>query len=239
MMIFRILVFTLTGFAIGAVMMGLGSRGLPSAAVRGRWVKFAVYFAIVHGFLAAAAAGRPWLQLLVVFILAAGAVELYRAARLMRSGTALFWLVYIVAGLLLLRNVWLLPAASVAYLYLLIAVYDGFSQVTGQLFGRHPLAPRISPGKSVEGLLGGLAGVLIVSVVLRSLAGLAVPASLAVGTATAIAGLGGDLAASWVKRLSGIKDYSNALPGHGGFLDRFDSFILAGALVGGGLLALA
>ena len=238
-MITLILTVTLPGFAIGAVMMALGGRRVEAAARRERWLKFGVYFAVVHVFLGAAAAGRAWILILVSVIVAAGALELRGATRRMRTGSpALVWCVYAPVGALLLVDVWRLPPSTVAYVYLVVAVYDGFSQVSGQLFGRRPLVPRTSPGKTVEGVAGGLAGALIVAVALRGLAGLGPLGALATGLATGLVGLVGDLAASWVKRSSGIKDYSNVLPGHGGVLDRFDSFLLAGAIVGAALRAL-
>jgi phosphatidate cytidylyltransferase len=109
-------------------------------------------------------------------------------------------------------------------LYTCIIVFDGFSQLSGQLFGRHNLAPRISPGKTVEGLAGGL---IMMAIVAGWIAGEHFLAAWALALAAGLLALAGDLLASKLKRLCGVKDFSNALPGHGGVLDRFDSFMMA------------
>jgi phosphatidate cytidylyltransferase len=229
----RILVFTLSGFAIGAVMMAFGGRGVAPAVRRGRWIKFGVYAAIVYTFLAATAAGRMWIESLVAAIVLVGAFELRGATRRMHRGSpAAVWGVYALAGALALFNVWRMTPMAVATLYVVVAVYDGFSQVTGQWFGRWPLAPRISPGKTVEGVWGGLTAAYVVAMSLGGPMAAGFIVRVALGVGTALACLAGDLAASWVKRASGIKDYSRFLPGHGGVLDRFDSFLAAAALVG-------
>ena len=126
-----------------------------------------------------------------------------------------------------------LPGATFAFLFLVTAATDGFSQVIGQLLGRHALAPNISPAKTIEGLLGGLVAAIVVALLLRELLlPWPVPTTVALALGTGLAGLAGDLAASWVKRRAAIKDYSAALPGQGGILDRFDSLLGAMALVG-------
>jgi phosphatidate cytidylyltransferase len=99
---------------------------------------------------------------------------------------------------------------------------------TGVRFGRHPLAPRISPGKTVEGLGGGFLGA--VAVVFLS-ARLFVPSlglvpSLVLGLVLGAAAPVGDLFESLLKRSLGIKDFSGVIPGHGGMLDRIDSLLL-------------
>ncbi|MGC5616209.1 phosphatidate cytidylyltransferase [Georgenia sp. Z1491] len=115
---------------------------------------------------------------------------------------------------------------------LLAAANDTGGYIAGILFGRHPVAPTISPKKSWEGVAGSvvacvLMSYLLVSVVLGHPVWLAVGLGLvAVGTATT-----GDLAESLLKRDLGVKDMSNLLPGHGGLLDRIDSIIVTLPLV--------
>jgi phosphatidate cytidylyltransferase len=76
----------------------------------------------------------------------------------------------------------------------------------------------------------------VVALLARDLLGAAPGTTVGIAVTTGVAGLAGDLAASWVKRRAGIKDYSAALPGQGGFLDRFDSLLGALALIGPALV---
>lgn len=105
----------------------------------------------------------------------------------------------------------------------------------GTYLGKRKLAPAISPGKSVEGAIGGLAANVVVALVFKFLllpelaAGLVVIFALALG----IAGQIGDLFESELKRKSGIKDSGGILPGHGGMLDRIDALLFAGPVAYG------
>jgi len=231
-MIRAALAFTLPWFAIGAVLMALGARGRAPEVVRARGVKLVFFFLIVHGVVAAAAAGRTALAGLALAIALVGGFELARALR--RLAPAERWPVLPALALVvafLAGSARLAPARTL-YLFLTVAAFDGFSQVVGQLLGRTPLAPALSPAKTVEGLAGGLAGSVLAALALRGLPGL--PAGLAAGAGFGIglAALAGDLAGSWTKRRAGIKDFSGLLPGQGGVLDRFNSFIAAVALAG-------
>ena len=237
-MIVQLLVVTLTGFVAGGVIMALANRAVSAELARARWRKIIVFFLIVHVVLGVAAAGRPWVTVVVGFILAAGTVELRSACRrILQNRDAAVWLVFAIVAIIALGVSWALEPRLFAFLFLVTAACDGFSQVVGQWIGRRPLAPRVSPAKTVEGLAGGLAGAIVVALFTKGLLGdAAVAFTIALALSTGLAGLVGDLAASWVKRRAGIKDFSAALPGQGGFLDRFDSLLGAMAIVGPGLL---
>jgi phosphatidate cytidylyltransferase len=109
---------------------------------------------------------------------------------------------------------------------------DIFAYFTGRAFGRHKLAPVLSPKKTVEGGIGGLIG----SVVCCGLFGyFASPAYLihcaVIGALGGVAAQAGDLTASAIKRRLGLKDYGSLIPGHGGLLDRIDSVLFTAPLV--------
>ena len=112
------------------------------------------------------------------------------------------------------------------YLLALTAINDICQFVSGKLFGRSKIAPHSSPNKTWEGLLGGVVGSSVFSLVLGLHLQLASAVHLAcLGFALAIIGFFGDLVFSNTKRLLGIKDFSQLIPGHGGILDRVDSLV--------------
>ncbi len=109
---------------------------------------------------------------------------------------------------------------------------DTGAYVAGSLFGRRKLFPRISPGKSWEGSIGGAILVLAVATFVwriepDNLSGLSLAGWLGLGAVVVVFGTWGDLVESLMKRTLGIKDSGNILPGHGGMLDRFDSSLMA------------
>lgn len=116
------------------------------------------------------------------------------------------------------------------YLYLVFVIAiatDTFAYLTGMAFGKHKLCPSISPNKTVEGALGGVIGALTCGLIYCAVADIPVTFlhGLFIGLASVTSQLG-DLFASKIKRATGIKDFGNFLPGHGGFMDRFDSMLL-------------
>ncbi len=110
---------------------------------------------------------------------------------------------------------------------------DISAYITGKAAGRHKLAPYVSPNKTWEGSIGGVAGSIILSVAVALWFGLPLPYWQAVllGIAVSIMGQLGDLVKSLFKRNMEVKDSGNVLPGHGGFLDRMDSLAFAGVTV--------
>lgn len=110
----------------------------------------------------------------------------------------------------------------------LAVVTDISAYAFGSMFGRHKLAPRISPGKTWEGLAGGaLASVAVAGLILVWLPGLDLGSVLLLAVAVSAAATLGDLTESVVKRDLGVKDLGRILPGHGGIMDRVDSIIFA------------
>jgi phosphatidate cytidylyltransferase len=95
----------------------------------------------------------------------------------------------------------------------------------GKNFGKRPLVPRISPKKTFEGLLGAVVGGMVVTLVSGGIMGITVAESLLVGAVMGILGQLGDILESAGKRVCNVKDSSHLIPGHGGILDRIDSFI--------------
>ena len=108
---------------------------------------------------------------------------------------------------------------------------DSFAYFTGRAFGAHPLAPVISPNKTVEGFLGGVVGTTAVIAGLSHLLHLPLVQMAGLGFATALLGTLGDLVECMMKRHTGIKDSGALIPGHGGMWDRFDSVLFTAPLV--------
>jgi phosphatidate cytidylyltransferase len=103
---------------------------------------------------------------------------------------------------------------------------DTVAYFAGRAFGKHPLAPHISPKKTWEGSLAGLIGSLAVAYAFHFWLTIPLPHLLAMATLGNIAGQMGDLLESAYKRSAGVKDSGSLLPGHGGILDRIDGLIL-------------
>ena len=118
----------------------------------------------------------------------------------------------------------------VFFLLLIVWLGDISAYYWGKYFGKKPIAPLVSPNKTVEGAIAGLAGSLAVGFIAGYwfLGHIAMVHCLLVALLCGTIGQFGDLAESLLKRYAGIKDSGNALPGHGGVLDRIDSLLFAG-----------
>ncbi len=156
---------------------------------------------------------------------------------------------FLLTGLVALSGVWVAlvrlhdmagPGPQLMMFFLLLIwVADSGAYFTGRKFGRHKLAPHISPGKTIEGVLGALAGGLLGALVLAGLQWLPIPwwKLVLLCISTVLVSVGGDLWESVLKRERGMKDSGNILPGHGGILDRIDSQIAAGPWFVAGLMS--
>lgn len=110
----------------------------------------------------------------------------------------------------------------------LLWVNDIFAYLTGRLIGKHKLFERISPGKTIEGSLGGLVFTVIgMAVFCHYSSWLPVSAAVGMAAIAVVFGTLGDLSESMLKRQAGVKDSGRLIPGHGGILDRFDSVLFS------------
>ena len=181
--------------------------------------------------------------LLLLYVLAVTTFSKGKVA-VTESSTALMTAIYIIAGFSAMVYLHDFHQGG-KYLYLLTFigawVPDTFAYFTGMLFGKHKLIPDVSPKKTVEGAIGGvvfcvlafIGFALIYNHVLLAEEGKLLPIWLMaiIGFVTAVVSMVGDLTMSLIKRHYGIKDYGKILPGHGGFLDRFDSVIAVAVIL--------
>jgi len=173
--------------------------------------------------------GPRWVVMALAFAVLAGGVIAAFSAPLEQSfpKAALAFMGFAYCGVLLGFLLWL-DRRTLLTLLGTIWIGDAAAYYGGRLFGRHPLAPRISPKKTVEGAFAGLIGSIVSGVLLGTwLTGQSSTSLLAVSFSAAVIGQLGDLAESALKRSSGVKDSSSLLPGHGGMLDRLDSVLFA------------
>jgi phosphatidate cytidylyltransferase len=136
-------------------------------------------------------------------------------------------------SLIRLRNDFPEGYKLVYFLLLVVWLGDSGAYYVGRQFGKHKLSPRISPKKTVEGLIGGVSASVIAAVVIHFTFFPAFPILHAViaGVILSICGVIGDLAESMWKRSAAVKDSGTLIPGHGGFLDRFDSILFTAPIL--------
>jgi len=115
-------------------------------------------------------------------------------------------------------------------LFALSASSDSAALFAGKFFGKHKLIPRVSPNKTVEGAIGGIAGSLIAAMVVYTITavrgeGLSIFMFIGLGIVGSVLTQVGDIVASYIKRFCGVKDFGKIFPGHGGLLDRLDGIL--------------
>lgn len=175
-----------------------------------------------------------WCVALVLVIGYPKSVALWQHSRFLRLVFGALTLIPFFWGMIVLRQYhydfdryagawWLL------FVLLLVWGADSGAYMFGKMFGRHKLAPKVSPGKTIEGCIGGLATSAVIAWVFALYAPIQVETSSLIYSAViaTLASVLGDLSESMFKRVSGIKDSGNLIPGHGGILDRIDSLTAA------------
>jgi len=181
---------------------------------------------------------------LCIALLALCVVEVLRG-RLSIAGmaTSVFGVVYVGwfgAHIVLLHRLPQVGPGLVVLLILTVALSDSGAYLVGSTFGRHKLAPEVSPNKSWEGAAGGVVFAVLAVLLAYGVHGAmnweglpdwSLPAYLGLAVALSVIGQFGDLAESALKRDAGVKDSGAIFPGHGGMLDRCDSFLFAAPIL--------
>ena len=192
----------------------------------------AVAFRAEKWYLAAVAGG--FLLCMSVYVLDYRRMD---AEKALVSFTGFFYTAVLPSSLVLMRD---LNGGLYLVILTVIASWgcDVFAYFTGMALGKHKMSPVLSPKKSVEGAVGGVLGAALLAMVFALVfAGKLpefkhpVPACMAVAAAASCVSMAGDLLASAFKRHRDIKDYGHLIPGHGGILDRFDSFFFVAPVI--------
>ncbi|RPE13542.1 phosphatidate cytidylyltransferase [Chitinophaga lutea] len=179
------------------------------------------------------------MALIFVLILPLGEILMSRVFSLKSIGYSLLGLIYVTMPLAMLVSLRLqpyeltpVPVGFLIPLLLIIFIWinDTMAYIVGSLIGRTPFFPAISPKKTIEGTVGGMILAIAAAGVFGYFWGdqwLHWPHWIGLACIAAVFGTAGDLLESRLKRLAGVKDSGSIMPGHGGFLDRFDSLLVA------------
>ena len=217
---FQVVVILLSYYLITGIGFYFISKKKDEVARKRLWLKFFVYLALVSVVVVCMEYASDVAFALICLIASIGAYEVVTSWKEIAS--ARVKVVSAVVYSLVLLGVSLSYEIRDALLsvFFLVVVFDGFSQTVGELVKGKALAPRMSPNKTRSGFIGG-------ALVMGSTTWFILEGEhlFLIGIAMSIVGLYGDLLASWLKRFSGKKDFSEIIPGHGGVLDRFDSFL--------------
>lgn len=188
----------------------------------------------------------PWMPQMMVFVLASliallgayvFAYPKYHASQMMAAFFGIFYVAVMLSYIYQARM--MEQGAYIVWLIFLCSWgCDTCAYCVGVRFGRHKMSPILSPKKSVEGAIGGLAGTFLLTLLYgylcsakTAMTGIQIWILAAISVAGGMISMIGDLAASAIKRNYEVKDYGTLIPGHGGILDRFDSVIFTAPVI--------
>jgi phosphatidate cytidylyltransferase len=228
-LIYRII---LAYFILGGIGFYLINRKKERDVARKSYTKFGVYFIIINILFFSIAIQPAVFHYLAIFIVATGSFELSRLFVKAKFQHTLFFIMSLTAYFIFSAGLIVFSLADhnlILFTFLILSIFDSFSQISGQLFGKTKIIPKVSPNKTLGGLIGGTLISLISAFLLKSLFGGTILQLFLFTVGIVVFAFAGDVLASLYKRKYKVKDYSNLIPGHGGFLDRFDSLIAGGA----------
>lgn len=214
-------------FVIGSFIIYFTNKYKDSKTRKYSWKKYFVYLMIINVLFFSILIKQQYFVYVSLIIIITGFYEIiYNTLKSKKLITGIITILIFIPLSYLFFIFSFSKSDSLFYSLFIVTVFDAFSQLIGQLTGKRKLFPKISPNKTYEGLLGGLLAAVITSILIRDLLNLNLITSIIIGLGISSFAFIGDFLASYTKRKYGIKDFSNLLPGHGGFLDRFDSLIM-------------
>jgi phosphatidate cytidylyltransferase len=196
------------------------------------WIKHITYFIVTSIVFFSIGINPVAFRILAFLIIIAGFLELIRLFKDSGfAGKRFFGISITILALLSLCFICfsMREKGLVLFAFLILSIFDGFSQVSGQLLGKTKLFPKISPNKTVEGFVGGALVAILSGLVFKNMVPLNSFKAISLAAVVVAFAFAGDALKSLYKRKYNVKDFSNLIPGHGGVLDRFDSLIAGGA----------
>jgi phosphatidate cytidylyltransferase len=230
-----IIYFIILGyFFLGSIAFYFINRKKEPNEARKSWIKFFTYFFIIHILFFSIVIYTPVFKYIALIIIVAGSYELYNVFNKSGFRHRNFFLLSLSLFMIFSLGFFLFSIMEkrlILFAFLLLSIFDSFSQISGQLWGKRKIFPEISPNKTIEGFFGGFIMVVLSALLLKSLVASTYLNAILLAIGIAVFAFLGDMVTSLYKRTYNVKDYSNLIPGHGGFLDRFDSLIAGGTFI--------
>lgn len=233
-MILNIYIIILSYFLLGGISFYFIYRNKDYQTASENRVKFISYFIIIHALFFSIVINAEIFRYLSLLIILVGAGEVINLFRQSGYTHKVFFCLSLIVFMLLCGGFIYFSRMDknlILFTFLVLSIFDAFSQISGQFLGRHKMFPSVSPGKTIEGFIGGALIAIASSLLLKGLIVMDNLNTLLLASGIVLFAFTGDTFASLYKRKYRVKDFSNLIPGHGGFLDRFDSLIAGSAFI--------
>jgi phosphatidate cytidylyltransferase len=221
-------------FLLGFIGLFFINRKKEIIEARRSWIKTLVYFIIINIVCLSIIINPVAFRCLAVLIIIMGFYELFKLFRESGYEQKYLFLNSILVFLVFSSAFYYFSGMKkeiIFYSFAILSIFDSFSQITGQLWGRRKIFPKISPNKTIGGFIGGTLIAILSGFLIKGLLDVPPAKAIILAAGVALFAFIGDFSASFYKRKHNVKDFSTLIPETGGFLDRFDSLISGGAWV--------
>lgn len=233
-MIYTIYYIIITYFLLAAIGFYFINKNKTSDIAKKSWIKYGSYFIIINLLFFSIVINSivfRYFSLLIIVVAIIELLVLFVQARYAKKKFFLLSLIVFAASSLGFYLFSGMEKYIILFSFLIVSIFDSFSQISGQLWGQKKLFPKISPNKTMGGFIGGAIVAILSALLLQNLYPEPTYKLFLLTIGIVVFAFLGDIASSYYKRKYRVKDYNNLIPGHGGFLDRFDSLIAGGAWV--------